>query len=122
MVNIYLKIDPSNVEPSDLVYSICEHLSGTKAFQDNEIFVPEPNGNSIHIGLGEESNDVLDIVATYENSVPYKLTGGFYLSEENSTGIEVSTKKELLERISDRIDEIINDSNGPTQIEVMIIK
>lgn len=122
MVNLHIRVINDEEAAANLVYSICDHLAGLKAFRDNTILVPDADKDMILISLGE-GNDVLDIYADHVSDVSYTNTPDFYLCEENASGIKVNSKQELLDRISKRIDEIlINNEAIDDSIEVLIIK
>ena len=122
MVNLYIRVINDEEAAANLVHSICEHLAGLEAFNDNTILVPDADEDMITISLGK-GNDVLDIYADHVSDVSYTNTSDFYLSEENASGVKVNSKQELLDRISKRIDEIIiNNEAEDGSIEVMIIK
>ena len=121
MVNIYFDVN-ENENADQVVYDICKHLAGTEAFINDEIFIPDAEENSILISLGKESQEVLEINAVLTDALAYRKSPLYYLSEENATGIKLTSKKDLLQRLSRRIDEIIKEDKQLDTIEIMIIK
>ena len=114
MVNLYLKSE-SVEDAVNLTYNICNHLKGNRAFKENDIVVT-------CISLGDDYTSHFDISADVVDTVAYETDATYYLSEENSTGIKVYSKKELLDRLSSRIDEILEERGTLDTIEVLLIK
>lgn len=120
MVNLYLKSE-SVEEAADLTYNIGKHLKENRAFKENNIVVGDVNGVT-YISLGDDYNSHFNISADVVKTEVCENDGTYYLSEPNSSGIVVHNKKELLDRISARIDEIIEERGNLDAIEVLIIK
>ena len=122
MVNLYLKSE-SIEDAVNLTYNICNHLKGNRAFKENDIVVTDPDENGVTcISLGDDYTSHFDISADVVDTVVYETDATYYLSEENSTGIKVYSKKELLDRLSSRIDEILEERGTLDTIEVLLIK
>ena len=120
MVNLYLK--SKNVEDAvNLTDNICKNLKENRAFKENTIVVGIINGVTC-ITLGDNYTSHFNISAEVVETEACENDGTYILSEPNSSGIVVHNKKELLDRISDRIDEIIEERGNLDDIEVLIIK
>ncbi len=119
MVNLYLKSE--NVEdPTNLAYKICEYLKGNRGFEEDDIIVTNPDKNGVLcISLGDDNTAAFDISAEVVGTVAHESNVEFYMSEENSSGILTMSKNDLLNRLSDRIDELV--SEGIDTVEVLLI-
>ena len=122
MVNLYLKSE--DIEDAvNLTYTICNYLKGNRAFKEDDIVVTDPDANGVTcISLGDDSTSNFDISAEVVGTVAYETGATYFLSEENATGIRADSKKDLLDRLSTRIDEIIAENGDIDTIEIMIIK
>lgn len=120
MVNLYLKTE-SVEEAVDLANNISKYLKESRAFKDNSIVVSDINGVTC-ISLGDVEASHFNISAEVVETEACENDATYYLSEPNSSGITVHNKKELLDRISTRIDEILEERGNLDAIEVLIIK
>ena len=118
MINLYLKI-PNENDTNKFVDNVCEHLKGNDAFINNDIVVTNADINNVFcISLGDDYSPRLDVSAEIvgvEQVPPYV---NFYLGENGFSGQKAISKKNLLDRISDRIDEMIED--GIIEIDVTL--
>lgn len=122
MVNLYLKSE-SIEDAVNFTYNICKYLKGNRAFKEDDIVVTDTDTNGvICISLGDDNTSHFDVSAEVVGTVAYETDATYYLSEENSTGIKVYSKRDLLDRLSVRIDEILEENEDLDTIEVMIIK
>lgn len=122
MVNLYLKTE--NAEDAvNLTYNICDYLKGNEAFINSDIAVIGPSTDGvICVSLGDNNTPSLDVSASIVNVTINEPEICYYLSEENASGQYTMSKNDLLKRLSQRIDEIIEENGNLDTLEVMIIK
>ena len=106
MINLYLKV-PETVKAENMVNTVCSHLVGNRGFVENDIVITNPDNNNVFcISLGDRYSNILEISA-HICGVTIKENVQYYLGEENSSGQKANSKEHLLNMISNRIDELL---------------
>ena len=109
MINLYLHI-PEELYSDRVVDEVCSYLQGNRGFQESDIVVTDPDGNNVFcINLGDDYTPRLDISAEIVGVEHIPGYVNFYLGEENNSGIKTRSKNDLLNRISRRIDELVDE-------------